>query len=217
MRLEPLECPPIFPDFVSCYSARLADGDHRVHFAAGRECAARAMAGLGIRPAAVDRGPAGEPLWPAGVTGSITHKGDYVSAAVARTSDVLSLGIDVEAIIDAERAARIAPVVMLPEEAGVGGSELSPALRVTLLFSIKEAVFKCLYPLVQKRFYYDLVVVTGIDPQQRVFRAELVADLAPAVPAGRTLPGNLALDRSRVYAVSHLTQRPWEPPSSSFR
>jgi enterobactin synthetase component D len=201
MPLEPLESPPIFPDFVSCCAARLPTGDHRLHFAAGRECADRAMAALGVPITVIERGPAGEPLWPAGVTGSITHKGTYVSAAVARTSDVRSLGIDVEEIVGAERAERIARVVMLPEESEVAAGRLPLSIRVTLLFSIKEAIFKCLYPLVGRRFYYDAMIVDAMDSNAGTFLARCAASLPPFA-AGATLHGRMFIDDRRVFTAA---------------
>lgn len=199
MRLEPIESPQIFPPSVAVSAVRLIGGDHRWHFDAGRECAARAMAGLGATPGPIGRGPAGEPLWPAGVTGSITHKGDVVAAAVARTSDVLGLGIDAEVIVDADRAARIASRVLLPREAAVGGDALAEALRLSIVFSIKESIYKCLYPLVQRRFYYEAVAVTDVDCEAGTFLAEVAIDLSPAFRAGHVLEGRLAAADPRLF------------------
>src|SRR5260370_20887260 len=49
-----------------------------------RTCARRALARLGIAETAIRRGAKGEPLWPAGVVGSITHTTGYFAAAVAQ-------------------------------------------------------------------------------------------------------------------------------------
>lgn len=204
MQLDPLRSPPLLPPGIACYTARLIGGDHRLHFAAGRACAARAMAQLGVPAAPIDRGPGGEPVWPEGLTGSITHKGEYVSAAVARTTDVLSLGIDAEEIIDAGRAARIAPRVVLPRETAVGGGSLDAAVRVVLLFSIKESVFKCLYPLVLKRFYYDALAVTDVDLDAGTFRGTCLTPLSDRFPCGALVTGRVMLDEHRVYSAAWL-------------
>ena len=176
-------------------------------FAAGRECAARAAAQLGAQPPIdVPRGAAGEPVWPDGLTGSITHKDWFFSAAVARQSEALAIGIDAERIIDADRAAVIARRVALPQEGFVGGQTLAPGLRVSLLFSIKEAVFKCLYPLVLRRFYYDALSVTAIDLAAGTFDSELTARLSDQFPAGKLLSGRLAVAEARVHTGI------WLPP-----
>ena len=52
---------------------RTAGPRRRAEFTAGRACARAALAALGLPAAPVLAGRAGEPRWPAGVTGSITH------------------------------------------------------------------------------------------------------------------------------------------------
>ncbi len=75
---------------------RTAGPHRRVEFTAGRRCARAALAGLGLAAVPIPQGPAGEPQWPAGVTGSITHCPGYRACAVARTADPAGLGIDAE-------------------------------------------------------------------------------------------------------------------------
>jgi enterobactin synthetase component D len=191
MRLEPVESPPVLPEFAASFSARLIAGDPSMYFAAGRECAANAIARLcgPDFPTEVGRGPEGEPLWPTGLTGSITHKDDFYWAAVARTSDALSIGIDAERIIDSERAERIAGAILLPEEHLVGGETLPTRVRVSLVFSIKESIFKCLYPIVHTRFYYSAVAITELSLEAGTFRASIVDGLSAAFHPRRTLEG----------------------------
>ncbi len=66
----------------------------RREFAGGRDCARRALAALGIAPLAILSGERGEPLWPEGVVGAITHCAGYRGSAVARAGEVAALGID---------------------------------------------------------------------------------------------------------------------------
>ena len=202
MQLIPVASPRVLPDFVACRSARIADADHRLHFDAGRECAASAIRQLTGKPPdhPLPRGPAGEPVWPAGLIGSITHTGDFVSAAAALASAARGIGLDAEQIVSPARAARVAAMVMLPGEASVGGEPLSHPVKVTLLFSIKEAVFKCLYPLVLKRFYYSALLVTDLDFGNGIFGAELAEPLADGFPAGHRLSGRFQIDGARVYS-----------------
>src|SRR5215469_17508082 len=53
-------------------------------FAAGRLCARRALEALGIAGFSLLTAPDRRPLWPAGVTGSITHTAGYAAAVVGR-------------------------------------------------------------------------------------------------------------------------------------
>src|SRR5581483_11983056 len=75
--------------------ARAVDKRRR-EFTTARGCARAALARLGLPPAPIPRGPKGEPQWPDGVMGTITHCDGYRAAAVARARDVVTLGIDAE-------------------------------------------------------------------------------------------------------------------------
>lgn len=121
-------------------------GDHRRRdFTAARTCARRAFVKLGVPPVPVLPGPDRAPRWPEGVVGSITHCQGYAAAAVARSSEYLTVGIDAE------------PVRPLPF--GVRGMVTDTGERAhlatlpdgvpwdTVLFCAKESVYKAWYPL----------------------------------------------------------------------
>jgi 4'-phosphopantetheinyl transferase EntD len=128
----------------------LALGDavekRRREFVTGRACAREALAGLGLAPSPVGSGAKGEPLWPPGVVGSITHCEGYRACAVARSSSAVMLGID------AERNAPLGEGVWedvahgRERELRDGDSDDGHHLDA-VLFSAKEAIFKAWYPL----------------------------------------------------------------------
>ncbi|TDB76623.1 4'-phosphopantetheinyl transferase [Micromonospora sp. KC723] len=162
----------------------------RRDFTAGRVCARRALAGLGLPavpvPAAADRSP----VWPAGVVGTITHTHGYCAAAVARATDVRSVGMD------AERHRELNPgvrrLICRPEE-----EERLARLPVgvwwpLVLFSAKETVYKVWHPVVGSWLDFRDATVE-LDPQAGTFTARIdparvaaatVAD-PPAVISGR--------------------------------
>ncbi|WP_172387095.1 4'-phosphopantetheinyl transferase [Streptomyces sp. MNP-20] len=121
----------------------------REEFLAGRACAHRALAALGIPDAArrpVLRGPAREPLWPAGVTGSITHRGGYCAAAVAWRHTHAALGIDAE--LARALPPGVEPKVCTPAERRWLSAQ--PPGQIpwnTLLFSAKESFHKAWFAL----------------------------------------------------------------------
>ncbi|MER5860510.1 4'-phosphopantetheinyl transferase [Streptomyces sp. NPDC059688] len=146
---DPLWDAPLHPEEEPLVARAVAK--RRREFAAVRGCARRAMEKLGVAAHPVVNGDRGVPLWPAGLTGSMTHCDGYCAAALVRVRDLASLGIDAE------------PHGPLPE--GVGPSVLLPAEaeRVALLaaqrpavhwdrivFSAKESVYKAWYPLTRK-------------------------------------------------------------------
>lgn len=146
----------------------------RLEFTTTRQCAREAFARLGLPPSPVVSGQRGEPRWPSGVVGSITHCDGYRACAVARLTDVVTIGIDAE-----PHAALPAGVV----SAIAGSEELgwvrdlkrqAPAVHWDrLLFSAKESVYKAWFPLAERWLGFEDAVVT-VDPSACTFSARLL-------------------------------------------
>ncbi len=68
----------------------------RNEFITVRYCARQALGELGVPPVPILKGEKGEPCWPDGVVGSLTHCDGYRGAAVGRHESVRSVGIDAE-------------------------------------------------------------------------------------------------------------------------
>lgn len=148
-----------------------ASEGRRREFAAGRACARRALELLGVALGPLPVGADGAPVWPDGVVGSITHKGDYRAAAVARSSDFAGLGIDAE--LDAPLPAGVLERIASPAEVCAVErllSERPGAHWDRLLFSAKEATVKAAAPLgpgpvglraVEVRFAIDMRSFAG--------------------------------------------------------
>lgn len=167
-----------------------AVGKRREEFTTGRECARRALARLGVAPGPIASGPKGEPLWPAGFAGSITHCRGYRAAAVARVADVAALGIDAEP--NEPLPDGVLKYVAADDEPALLDrlAAAAPAVRWDrLLFSAKESVYKAWFPLAGRWLGFKDAALT-IDPEAGTFTARLLV-AGPAV-AGRpleTLPG----------------------------
>lgn len=120
----------------------------RQAFIAGRACARRALAKLGLPPFAILPDERGAPQWPRGVVGSITHCDGYQAAAVAWAKDVVSVGIDAEP--DGVLPEGVLAHIALPQEE-VWLREFAALVPTVscdrLLFSAKEALYKACYPV----------------------------------------------------------------------
>jgi enterobactin synthetase component D len=179
-----------------------ATAGRRLQFLAGRFCAMEALRRLDPRrpPTTIGRTERGTPMWPSGVVGSITHTGGFVSAAVARADEARSLGIDSERIVTSEQARRVSTHVSWPSELMHGRQAgLDRLQSITLVFSAKEAIFKCLHPLIGAMFYYHDVRIEGIDAATRMFRARLVKTLSSEFPAGMFVEGRFDVSESLVH------------------
>jgi 4'-phosphopantetheinyl transferase EntD len=168
----------------------------------GRAGAALAMESLGLDPAPVPVGRDRAPVWPAGVVGSISHT-DTVSVAVAACStDLLAVGIDIEmaTIISQSQADMIATPGELSAAKVTG---IDPGL---LLFSAKEATYKCIYPDIG-RFVDFRDLVLQIDEKKMSFRIGWSA--LPAVyPIRDDIFGHYFIDSGNVITLAYKVRRP---------
>jgi 4'-phosphopantetheinyl transferase EntD len=150
-----------------------AAGKRRREFVTGRACAREALAHLGLPATAVASGAHGEPLWPAGVVGSITHCDGYRACAVATTREVRSLGVDAE--VHAALPAAVLEAIARPAERLALLAHPPGTHWDRLLFSAKEAVFKAWFPLTGRQLGFEDVEV-WIDPEGGTFRTRLLVD-----------------------------------------
>lgn len=130
----------------------------RNEFITVRYCARQALGKLGVAPVPILKGDKGEPRWPDGIVGSLTHCEGFRGAVVGRGTEVRSLGIDAE------------PHGVLPK--GVLEAVSLPAERTELavlgtglhwdriLFCAKEATYKAWYPLTHRWLGFEDAHIT---------------------------------------------------------
>lgn len=153
-------------------------------FCAGRACAAAALAELGQAPAAsLAIGPDGAPQWPDGYVGSISHDSGLAAAVVAPVRRLAGVGLDLARTLTAEQATDVLGLVAPRSEvAHLEAIGVDPLVALTLLFSAREALFKCLAPRVRRHF--DFLDVALAHAQPGLFRLRLLIDLAADLPSG---------------------------------
>ena len=145
----------------------------RREFATVRRCARDALLVLGVEPAPILPGPRGSPGWPAGIVGSMTHCSGYRAAAVARSDELVTIGVDAEP--HEPLADEILEVVTVADERAALAqlTRRRPEINWGLIvFSAKESVYKAWFPLMLRWLDFDEAVVT-IDPGAGTFTARL--------------------------------------------
>ncbi|KAF0865298.1 4'-phosphopantetheinyl transferase [Pseudomonas sp. LD120] len=174
----------------------------QAEFLAGRLCARAALRQLQqldwVPPIGADRAP----IWPDHICGSITHSTGQAAAIVADKQHWQALGMDLENLLSHERAANLAEHILTPAE--LQRRDQRPpeqhALAVTLTFSIKESLFKTLYPLVHKSFYFEHAEVLEWSPEGQVLM-RLLTDLSEEWHHGRELQGQFAVEDDQVLSL----------------
>ena len=139
------------------YFSQLSSVSRKEHYRSGRICAGEVLSKLGARGQPVLRDPqTREPLWPEGISGAITHSGNWAAAAAGKTSDVSGIGIDLE---DLERQvdSRISRHVCTPEEQKwlqECGEEDFLEQNLKIIFSAKESIFKAFFPYTRTYLHF---------------------------------------------------------------
>ncbi|WP_341661545.1 4'-phosphopantetheinyl transferase superfamily protein [Vibrio sp.] len=115
------------------------------------------------------------PIWPQGLIGSITHSDGVVIAAVAEQKHHRLLGIDFEHWMSAQLADELCDQLLdQSEKQLLLQSDLAFERGVTLIFSLKESLYKALYPHVNTFFGFDEARVRSIDTTNGAFIIELL-------------------------------------------
>lgn len=158
----------------------------RNEFLTVRLCAREALGGLGVAPVPILKGDKGEPCWPDGVVGSLTHCEGFRGAAVARRGDVRSIGIDAEPHDALPKG--VLEAISLPDER----SELAvlPAGLHwdRILFCAKEATYKAWFPLTHRWLgFEDAHITFDVDGSGQTgrFLSKVLVD--PAAESGPPL------------------------------
>ncbi|MEU3452021.1 4'-phosphopantetheinyl transferase superfamily protein [Micromonospora sp. NPDC006766] len=193
----------LLPAEQACLGAR-APASRRRDFTAGRVCARRALAGLGLPATPVTSAPDRSPVWPAGVVGTITHTRDYCAAAAARAAEFRSLGMDAEQHRELDPGVRRA--ICLPEEEADLARLPAGVSWPTLVFSIKETVYKVWHPVVGTWLNFHDARVT-LDPDAGTFTARIAPGRIAAAPVPDPptwLAGRFAVDAALIRSAAAL-------------
>lgn len=127
------------------------------------------------------------PRWPSGVVGSLSHTDTWCGVALTRRTDgICGLGIDLE------RAGSVSPEV---EQRISSARELrgSDPTAASLRFSAKEALYKAIFPFVN-RFVGFLEVEIHLDEERRTFQVRPMTEELSRELAGFTIRGVCSID-----------------------
>jgi 4'-phosphopantetheinyl transferase EntD len=170
----------------------------RREFTAGRLCARRALTQLGIENFPLLVGNNREPVWPTGIVGSISHTEGYCGVAVAGKHRIESLGLDVELTRSLSRDCW-RQICTRSEQAWV---DSLPSDRrqenIALLFSAKECLYKCQYPISRTWLNFHNVAI-AINPDMGEFYATLLVKVGSIFKRGTCFSGKYLFSRGYVY------------------
>ena len=140
----------------------------------------------------------GEPQWDDATIGSISHKQGHVALWTGAAAGG-------ECGIDLELCRRLSEGVV-DKVADESEQKLSHGLSFNgaLLFSAKESIYKALFPVVRKKFWFDAVRLTDLcsNGDEAVLDFRLTTDLSSLAPEGlhlRAHASRIELDQSQYW------------------
>jgi len=180
-------------------------------FAAGRVCARRALAEFGIEDFPIERGADRQPIWPVGMVGSITHTLGFCAAVVAARDTTAAIGLDTEGVGGTPPGGgslgvkpHLWPSICVESEirwiSALPEPQRVPA--ATLIFSAKEAFYKCQYPLAQEHlgFHDAYIELRGWNGQSGSFTVAATRSIAFAAHAALPMTGRYLFHEEFVTA-----------------
>lgn len=181
-------------------------------FLAGRVCARQALTVLtGDQPGLIPVQPDRAPEWPPGIVGSITHTTGYAAALVGLERHYQGIGIDCEILMSPDQLKLQKHICVAHELEGLQSThrQWPPETLLTLVFSAKESLFKCLYRQVEKFFGFSAAWVVALDQMQQTFVIELLQDLTPTLSTGMQWAGSFQRQNHSLMTTILYPQPAW--------
>lgn len=169
----------------------------KAEYLAGRVCAKKALSKLGILTLPISQQDR-SPLWPEHCIGSITHSHHVAASIVAKANYWITLGLDIELLLSEQRSKKLSSHILNEKEFDLVKDDIS--LFVTLAFSIKESLFKALFPITKKYFYFhDAEIMTWDDSGEVTLK--LLVDLSNEWKKGTTIKGVYCLREGYIWSM----------------
>jgi len=175
----------------------------RAEFLLGRALARAALRRIGVDAGAIPAGADRAPKWPAGIVGSISHTRALCAVAVARRGELVSLGLDLEQ--DTALEPELWRRILTPSEQGWirRAASAEQGALAKLVFSAKEAFYKCQHPLTGRFLdFLDVELELDLTARRYVARTDRVA-----LPATARFEGRWAAAMGHFASVAYLTGR----------
>ncbi|MFK3779294.1 4'-phosphopantetheinyl transferase [Agrobacterium sp. NPDC089420] len=178
--------PALFDRLGVAMPALLADAvpKRQAEFLAGRFLGQAAMIFLGCPAVPIAIGNGREPVWPAGISGSISHS-HGICVGMATPDGEARVGVDIEKMEPGAVTGVILKRALdtMERELIVDRERRDGRVLPFLVFSAKETLFKALYPLVGRHFDFHAARLFE-KPGRDALRLELTRPLHRSLPAG---------------------------------
>ncbi|WP_336748427.1 4'-phosphopantetheinyl transferase family protein [Pantoea vagans] len=179
---------------------QLAVNKRRAEYLASRLLTRSVMAELGIDDFILSNAPDRSPLWPSGIQASLSHSSGVV--VVAATRQPCAVGVDVEQLMSETTAQETATLLMNEQEQILLRTlPVSFSTAATLLFSLKESVYKALWPQLHQPMDFLDAALVSVDFAQQRATLSLTQHFSKRFPAGALLQATFLLQENQVVTL----------------
>lgn len=193
----------LFRDFALPLPAHLqkAVKKRRAEYLASRVCVRYGLCLLGIDNYVLGNDADRAPLWPAGFSGSLSHTHQRISLLLAPVNSGKLLGIDCEQLIRPETAKEMQEMIINAEESDIlQHSGLPFATALTLAFSVKESLYKAIFPRLREFMDFSSAEIVDYSPAAGTIVLKLARTFSREFPVGRLFTGHVQPGQDEVLS-----------------
>ena len=187
------------------FLATLGSSKRRSEFSLGRYCARMALSKFKLESEPILRYPdTREPCWPESVIGSITHTEGLAAAAVGLDKDISGVGIDIENLsryVNSDIRSHVCVETERKHLESLSPEQASRDLRI--IFSAKESIFKCLFPISRTYLYFQDATVT-INEKNSDFSFILSKECVGITPEGFQHYGKYSIEENMLLTSIYI-------------
>ncbi|WP_051690970.1 4'-phosphopantetheinyl transferase family protein [Photorhabdus australis] len=166
----------------------------RAEYLAARYCARQLLAQLGQPAFNLISGTDRAPIWPQGICGSVSHSSHRTIVLAAPQTNNRLIGVDIETIVSHQNMNEMIKMVLNNREIScLNNYHLPPEHMFTLAFSVKESLFKALYPHVKRFFGFEVAEVIALSLEDNEITLQLQETLTNHYPAGTLFRGQFII------------------------
>ncbi|NRN27836.1 4'-phosphopantetheinyl transferase family protein [Photorhabdus heterorhabditis] len=166
----------------------------RAEYLAARYCARQLLAQLGQPEFNLISGNDRAPIWPQGICGSVSHSAHSVIVLAAPQTNNRLIGVDIETIVNHQNMNEMIKMVLNDKEIlFLNHCHLSPEQVFTLAFSVKESLFKALYPHVKRFFGFEAAEIIALSLENNEIILRLQETLTNNYPVGTIFRGQFII------------------------
>ncbi|MGF1762377.1 4'-phosphopantetheinyl transferase family protein [Aliivibrio kagoshimensis] len=174
----------------------------KAEYFAGRYCAKKLLDNKQFPNFELRIGTGRAPCWPESIVGSISHVCDSAAAVVDSYYNLQVLGVDVEKVIETNVIKSTCNTILCSaEKLYLTRCELVFSHAFTATFSMKESLYKALYPEVKKFFDFHSAEVVSLSTERQQISLKLTKTLSEQYQEGDMFTGSYAIEGKHVTTI----------------